>query len=191
MDKKVERGIVMRKLVKILVSVISIMFFVSISAIVIHAEEPLKGSSDVVINSANFPDDNFRSYISSNFDKDGDGIIRSSEISNIRTIICSNKSINNMKGIEYFTSLVTLDCYSNQLTSLDVSKNTALKYLSCNDNQLTGLDVSKNTALTELRCYRNQLTSLDVSNNNSLKYLECYYNQLTGLDVSMNTALAE
>ena len=54
-------------------------------------------------------------------------------------------------------------CYNNQLTSLDVSHNTALTQLACSNNQLTSLDVSHNTALTWLWCYNNQLTSLDVS----------------------------
>ena len=40
------------------------------------------------------------------------------------------------------------------LTSLDVSKNTALTYLDCSHNDLTSLDVSKNTALTYLDCTR-------------------------------------
>ena len=65
-----------------------------------------------------------------------------------------------------------LYCYSNQLTKLDVSKNTALTDLHCKDNQLTTLDVSKNTALTDLDCRKNQLTSLDVSNTN-MDELDC------------------
>ena len=39
----------------------------------------------------------------------------------------------------------------NQLTTLDVSKNTALTDLDCDNNQLTTLDVSKNTALTTFK----------------------------------------
>jgi hypothetical protein len=50
-----------------------------------------------------------------------------------------------------------LFCYYNQLTSLDVSKNTALLDLQCYDNKLTSLDVSKNTALTCLGCNNNQI----------------------------------
>ena len=41
---------------------------------------------------------------------------------------------------------------NHQLTSLDVSNNTALTFCDCNDNQLTSLDVSQNTALTNLYC---------------------------------------
>ncbi len=82
-----------------------------------------------------------------------------------------------------------LDCNRNQLTSLDVSKNTALTNLYCYDNRLTSLEVSKNTVLTVLRCSGNQLTSLDVTKNTALTYLNCTVNQLTSLDVTKNTAL--
>ena len=92
--------------------------------------------------------------------------------------------------IGYFRNLTELHCYSNQLTSLDVSNNTALIDLYCYHNNLTSLDVSNNTALTDFRCSSNQLTSLDVSNNTALIQLTCYSNQLTSLDVSNNTALS-
>ena len=59
--------------------------------------------------------------------------------------------------------------HCNQLTSLDVSKNTALTWLSCGYNQLTALDISENTALTQLNCISNQLTTLDISKNTTLK----------------------
>ena len=86
-------------------------------------------------------------------------------------------------------NITFLTCANNELTSLDVSNNTALTFLTCIGNKLTNLDVSKNTALTELDCTANKLTSLDVSNNTALIELYCHYNQLTSLDVSKNTAL--
>ena len=48
-----------------------------------------------------------------------------------------------------------------------MSANTALELLNCYKNQLTSLDVSNNAALTALFCYTNQLTSLDVRNGNN------------------------
>ena len=81
-----------------------------------------------------------------------------------------------------------MDC-ENNLTSLDVSQNTALTYLFCSRNQLTSLDVSGATALTTLYCDRNQLSSLDVSQNTALTTLGCSFNQLSSLDVSGATAL--
>ena len=55
-------------------------------------------------------------------------------------------------------------CYQTQLTSLDISKNTALTDLSCTRNQLTSLDVSKNVVLKLLECPNNQLTNTALNN---------------------------
>jgi Leucine-rich repeat (LRR) protein len=87
------------------------------------------------------------------------------------------------------TKIVGLRCFSSGLTTLDISKNTALTDISCTNNQLSTLDVSKNTALTDISCSRNQLSVLDVSKNTALTSLDCYNNQLSALDVSKNTAL--
>jgi len=88
-------------------------------------------------------------------------------------------------------NITFLVCPENQLTSLDVSKNTTLKILACRSNQLIHLDVSKNTALESLFCRDNQLTHLDLSENTALIFLYCHGNQLASLDVSKNTALIE
>ena len=52
---------------------------------------------------------------------------------------------------------MSLDCYYNQLTSLDLSKNTALQRLYCNGNQLTSIDLPNNTALVALDCFDNKI----------------------------------
>ena len=124
-------------------------------------------------------------------DKNADGQISEKEASVATDLFVSSNGIRNLDEIRYFTSLTSLNCSGNQLTSLDVSNNTALTELDCNGNQLTSLDVSKNTALTELWCDNNQLTSLDLSKNTALTELWCKDNQLTSLDVSNNTALTE
>ena len=98
-------------------------------------------------------------------------------------------TLTSLRGIEYFESLTFLKCDSNQLTTLDVSANTALTYLYCHSNQLTTLDVRANTALTTLSCSSNSLTKLDVRQNTELMNLSCSSNSLTSLDVSRNTAL--
>ncbi len=110
-------------------------------------------------------------------------------IENVTEINLSYCGLTSLQGIELFKSLESLSCYANDLTSLDVSKNTALEYLSCGYNEFTSLDVSKNTALRNLNCNSLDLTSLDVSNNTALEYLYCSDNNLTSLDVSKNTAL--
>ena len=111
------------------------------------------------------------------------------KIAEVSELDVNSQSLTSLRGIEYFEALTKLECGFNQLTTLDVSKNTALTVLYCNSNELTTLDVSKNTALTFLSCYYNQLTTLDVSQNTALTVLWCYSNSLTTLDVSQNTAL--
>ena len=146
-------------------------------------------AGSVDINEANFPDANFRSYVQTEFDKDGDKKLSSAEIAAVKEIIASLRGIKNLKGIEFFTALETLNCVQCELTELDVSKNTELTRLECWDNKLTALDVSKNTKLTRLGCWKNKLTALDVSKNTELTSLNCGFNKLTELDVSKNTKL--
>jgi hypothetical protein len=139
-----------------------------------------------------FEDANFKAYCVENFDKDGDGKVSLREARNVEEIdvYCRN-NIKSLKGIEFFINLKKLICGWNELTSLDVSQNTALVYLRCEQNKLTSLDVSHNTALQELACFSNELSSLDVSKNTSLTNLTCGWNNITSLDVSHNTALVE
>jgi hypothetical protein len=138
------------------------------------------------------PDANFKAYLLGNtaINTNGDTEIQVSEAAAFNGAIdCQSMGISNLTGIEDFTSLTSLDCEFNQLTSLNVSQNTALTQLNCRNNQLSSLNVSQNTALTYLYCYNNQLDSLDVSQNTALTRLYCGENQLDSLDVSQNTAL--
>ena len=147
------------------------------------------GPGDITINATNFPDKNFRDYVSTKLDTDHNGSLDGTEITKATSIYVPKQNIADLTGIEYFTALQRLECPENQLTSLDVSKNTALQELECSKNQLTSLDISKNTALQELYCDTNKLTNLDISKNTALEHLYCGTNQLTSLDVSKNTAL--
>ena len=153
-------------------------------------------AGSVDINEANFPDANFRSYVQTEFDKDGDKKLSSAEIAAVKEIIASLRGIKNLKGIEFFTALETLNCVQCELTALDVSKNTELTRLNCGFNKLTELDVSKNAKLEMLDCsgetlsYMN-LTKLDVSQNKALKELNCRGVKMQELNVSGCTALEE
>ncbi len=151
--------------------------------------EKCKFCNQIMIVEENFPDVNFRSYVSENFDADNSGTLSEEEISNVTVINVNGLSISSLKGIEFFTSLEALRCYDNQLTSLDVSSNTNLTYLNCASNALTSLNVRSNTNLTYLDCASNALTSLNVRSNTNLTTLYCSDNKLTSLDVSSNTNL--
>lgn len=111
--------------------------------------------ADVTINSTNFPDANFRSYLLSEYPS---GTITTAQLQSRTTLNMPYKSISNAKGIEHFTQLTRLDLYSNNLTTVDVSANTKLTYLNVGGNKLTSIDVSNNTALEQLYLQKNNLT---------------------------------
>lgn len=150
---------------------------------------PAAETGGIPIDPAHFPDDHFIAYVELRCDKDGDGTLSQAELDGVTELYVAYANIKDLTGIELFPNLDKLDCKNNNLTRLDVSKNTKLTKLYCEFNQLTGLDLSKNTALTELNCQVNQLTSLDLSKNTALTKLDCAFNPLTSLDVSNNTAL--
>ena len=149
------------------------------------------GSDAIAINTTNFPDGNFKSWVKSNCDKDGDGYLSTKEIAAVTRMNINSKSISNLKGIEFFTALTYLSCCYNGLTTLDVSKNTKLRELECYKNQLKTLNVQGCAALEILYCDQNQLTSLNVANYKSLTKLNCCLNNLTSLTVSGCSALKE
>lgn len=136
------------------------------------------------------PDTNFEAkLIALGIDDTADGKVLTSKINTIKTLDVSSSSIKDLTGIQDFTALTDLQCYSNAIGTLDISKNINLINLDCDTNQLSSLDVSKNTALTNLSAERNKLTSLDVSKNTSIAKLYVNSNMLSSIDLSTNTAL--
>ena len=85
----------------------------------IEANAVAANDGEVAIDEINFPDANFRAYVQSAFDKDGSGTLSQEEIDKAKYIYCDNKAISSLKGVEFFTALTDLYCYSNQLTTLD------------------------------------------------------------------------
>ena len=80
--------------------------------------------------------------------------------------------------------LTTLNAPLNKLTELDVSKNSALAHLDCSGNNIRTIDVSQNRALVSLWAFNNNLTQLDLSNNADLVFIDFSGNQLSSIDVS-------
>ena len=184
-------------------TILSIFFIVS----------SINAFSQTINTPENFPDPNFRAVVEEFMGVEEGGEFTAFEAAEmIGDFDCSGQDILDLTGIEFLTgidelhcanneltsldlpkntALTGLDCSMNQLTSLDISNNSALEWLDCWENQLTELDVSQNTDLAALWCHGNELTILDVSNNPDLLSLVCYENQLTSLDVSNNPILLE
>lgn len=145
----------------------------------------------IAINEKNFPDENFRDYVAEEWDKNHDKYFSPSEIANAKWISCDNKEISNLKGIELFTNIWLLECYYNNLTTIDLSHNKNLSYINCHHNQLNELDVSGLPLLETFYCGHNALPSIDVSKNEKLEDFDCQDNHLDTLDVSQNKELVK
>ena len=117
---------------------------------------PPTPTDGVEINPTTFPDNNFRNWAYGQM-FGFDGVLKDDEIAAITEISISNRQIQNLKGIEYFTALKSLNCSGNQLTELDLSKNTALRSLFCQNNQLSTLDLSACKELKWITCSQNQI----------------------------------
>mgnify|MGYP000128560286 CR=1 FL=1 len=94
----------------------------------------------VYISDLTFPDETFQNYVKQ-FDKDNNGTLSPDERYEVTVIDVHEKGITSLKGIEFFPNLKKLYCADNNLTSLDVSQNTALEDLDCGNNQLTSLQL--------------------------------------------------
>ncbi|MBO4460183.1 MAG: S-layer homology domain-containing protein [Clostridiales bacterium] len=168
---------------------LSSFFITAVTGAVLLPGMSVFADSSVVIDKTNFPDENFRKFVSKSFDTDKNGNLSSSEIKAVDEITCGVEEIKSLKGIEFFTDVELIYCVGNELSELDLSNNTKLKRLFCYDNRLMELDLSGNPELTQLACANNRLTSLDLEKNTKLDDLNCAENELGKLDVSKNTSL--
>ena len=185
--------------------------FLQIYATETNEETSGRAAGDIAVDSAHFPDPAFLAEIE-RLDNDGDKILSAAEIQAITSLSFSRDAgISSLQGIEYLTALETLHVPGNNLTELDVSKNTNLVSLTCDGNSITALTLGTNTNLTVLNCSFNllsvlelsgvpnlttldcgdnaDLTSLDVSHNPNLKTLNCSGNNMTSLEISSNGEL--
>ncbi len=122
----------------------------------------------------------------------------------------SGRGISNLKGLEAFINITELDCSDNNLTSLDLTKNTKLIAVYCQKNKIStittkskvatkkdttsktkSVKIAANTLLKIFNCSNNQLTTIDVAANEKLEFFNCANNQLSDLNISKNIALKE
>ncbi|MDE6195965.1 MAG: MBG domain-containing protein, partial [Erysipelotrichaceae bacterium] len=129
-----------------------------------------------MINADNFPDDLFRKYVSNEFDKNGDNILSSDELNAVTRINIHGdadteyKEMTSVVGIEHFPNLEYLNLESIQVTSIDVSKNLALKRLYLYYNPITSINLGEIPELEWLELVvESNLKGLDLSNCSKLR----------------------
>ena len=125
------------------------------------------------------------------WDKNHDNCFSPSEIAKATWISCDNREIDSLEGIQFFTEIWLLECYYNNLKTIDLSNNKKLSYINCHHNQLKELDVSGLPLLKTFYCGYNALPSIDVSKNEKLEDFDCQDNHLDTLNVSQNKELVK
>lgn len=140
-----------------------------------------------VAQNVNIPDANFKTYLLGNLsiNTNSDTEIQVSEAAAYNgTLLCNDLAISDLTGLEAFTNIQQLFIRNNNISSIDLSQNTALINLFAANNQLQTLDVSQNVLLNTLECHTNQITSITFGANANLFNIYCYLNQLTSIDLS-------
>ncbi|MGH1383211.1 leucine-rich repeat domain-containing protein [Kordia sp.] len=129
--------------------------------------------SCIPVGAEEIPDSNFeQALIDAGLDTGPvDGYIFPAALDQVTALNLSNKSISDLTGIEFFTSLQTLNCSNNNLTALDVSANTGITTLNCSYNSIATLNLINLPNLNLLLCNNNQLTMLNVKNGNNANFI--------------------
>jgi Leucine-rich repeat (LRR) protein len=154
-----------------------------------------------------FSDSNFKSkLIDLGIDTNGDGQIQISEAHAVTgTLDISDSNISSLLGIGFFTNMTVLQAEHNQISSVDLTNNTALTEIHLNYNELTSIEIADLPNLSIIEIAVNQLTYLDLSNISPISSLnvstnliedinltnvfridwfDCSVNKLTSLDLS-------
>lgn len=151
-------------------------------------------STNCAVCSVNIPDANFKTYLVGNsaINTNGDTEIQCSEASTFTgTIFASSLMIQDLTGIEAFTSLQHLKCDNNQLTSLDLSSNTALFNLQSHNNSITSVTLGNNSTLDAIGLNGNNLSTIDISGVPNISGLYVSDNNLSTIDFSYNSIIFE
>ncbi|MGC6430200.1 MAG: T9SS type A sorting domain-containing protein [Jejuia sp.] len=136
------------------------------------------------------PDDNFeQALVDLNLDDALDNLVLTANINTLANLDISNLNIEDLTGIEDFTSLELLNCSFNSLQDIDVSNNIALTTLNTSNNDLSNIDLSANTLLEVLDVSFNNLKILELVDNTALIDVNCSNNSLSILNFETLTGL--
>lgn len=119
-------------------------------------------------------------------DVNNDGEISQTEALAVTRLFIQNLNITDLTGLEYFTNLIWLKCYENQISYINTAPLTQLIILECGYNNLSSLNLTPLINLRQFNCNFNQINSLNFNGLNNLQAVGCAGNQLTILDFSTN-----
>jgi Leucine-rich repeat (LRR) protein len=138
------------------------------------------------------PDANFEAALDAlgYDDISADGQVPTELIETVTTLLVENANISDLTGIQDFIMLEVLNVRNNNLTTIDLSQNTALISINAVNNNLTALDVTNSPFIDDIRAEENAIVSIDLSNQPDLIILQLNNNQLTALDISNNPLIS-
>lgn len=132
-------------------------------------------------------------------DSNLDGEIQITEALEVSYLDVNNSNIFNLTGIENFTNIVTLYCYTNAISTLDVSNLSLMQNLDCVENPLVFLNIKNgnslftniifpNISILEYICVDENRNNIIIENANADTVVGSYcsftpggnYNTITG-----------
>ena len=132
------------------------------------------------------PDANFAAYLNTIGVMTGGQLnVSIAQNGNYTTIDCSNRNIGDLTGIEYFTSLASLDCSRNHISYI-AAFPSSLTSINCSGNTFSHISIPWPSGLTYLDCSWNDWQYLGNLPPN-LQHLNCSFANVNQLDVLPST----
>lgn len=148
-----------------------------------------------------FTDDNFYECIISKLNTDGYNSVydrdsntykvTDAELKSITVLKCNEANITSVSGLGLMTELTDLNLSDNNISSIELTKNTKIKNLLLSNNGISSIDLTKNTNLENLYLDGNNISSLNLTNNTNLLVLNINKNKISSLDLTKNTKLMD
>ncbi len=132
-----------------------------------------------------FPDKNLEAAIREAINKPSGDILKSN-LQNLPFLTASCENIQNIDGLQYFTSLTMLDLAVNQISDISpLAELTNLTWLSIWSNQISDISpLAELTNLTWLSIWSNQISDISpLAELTNLKTLYFYKNQINNIKV--------
>lgn len=127
---------------------------------------------------------------SEKIDANGSGRISVSEAQRVTGINVAGMDIADMKGLDCFPGLLTLDCRGIKAAKIDFSGNSGLVSINCRDGELETLFLVGFNSLTDLDCSGNHIQKLNLSSLSAIKSLKCgRQTDASGADLEVELAL--
>ncbi|MDE5604754.1 MAG: hypothetical protein K2I73_04130 [Eubacterium sp.] len=179
----------MKRTIAILLSFIMVLCSIPFVANAADNEETI--IPQIEINEENFPDEEFRKFVSETYDTDQDGFITKEDKRSENGIDIQNMDVKSLEGYEllFEVDIAEPSIYLKNTQVTEFKAIAPLKKIAIYSTPLEKIDVSDCEHLSELALDDTNISELDVTNNIELTYLHIFRNHLRYVDLSKNTNL--